>query len=236
MQNNNFNFGQQNQQENNQKMNLNQQNYYMNQEQLSLIQSLQYAQQNYPQLINLNMTNLGYTMKVKNQVIPRFYVIKSFTEEDIHKGIKYNCWSSTKEGNKKLSNSYEESKKKNSDVLLFFSMNGSGRFAACGRVTSKVDENKIFEYWAMDDIWRGLMSVEFIFVKDIPNKILRNIKLSNNGYKPVTNSRDTQEIPRPEGEILLQIFEEFKNNTSILQHFQHYDERQKMFEISKSNK
>ena len=46
----------------------------------------------------------------------------------------------------------------------------------------------------------------------------------------MTNSRDTQEIPRPEGEQMLSIFEEYVYQTSILQHFQYYDERQDLFE------
>ena len=109
-------------------------------------------------------------------------------------------------------------------------MNGSGRFVGVAKMTSEVDENMIFEYWAMDDVWKGLFQVEWVFIKDVPNKFLKDIKLSNNGFKPVTNSRDTQEIPRNEGEIFLKVFEEFKYQTCILQHFQYYDERQELFE------
>jgi hypothetical protein len=114
-------------------------------------------------------------------------------------------------------------------------MNGSGRFVGVCRMTSEVDDNIIFEYWAMDDIWKGLFQVEWIFIKDIPNKFFKDIKLSNNGFKSVTNSRDTQEIPRNEGEIMLKIFEDFKLQTCILQHFQYYDERQDLFESTKND-
>jgi hypothetical protein len=50
----------------------------------------------------------------------------------------------------------------------------------------------------------------------------------------VTNSRDTQEIPREEGQMMLEIFENFKFQTNILQHFQYYDERQDLFEKAKT--
>ena len=53
----------------------------------SIIQSLKYVAEKYPQLINLNTNNIGMTNFVKAQVATRFYVIKSFTEEDIHKVI-----------------------------------------------------------------------------------------------------------------------------------------------------
>lgn len=58
---------------------------------------------------------------------------------------------------------------------------------------------------------------------------------SNNSGKPVTNSRDTQEIPKNEGLQLLKIFEEFNNTTSLLQHFQYYDERQELYDKSRTS-
>ena len=64
-----------------------------------------------------------------------------------------------------------------SDVYLFFSMNGSGRFVGVARMISNVDFNFAFEYWAMDGVWRGLMQVEWLFVKDVPNKLLKDLKL-----------------------------------------------------------
>ena len=88
----------------------------------------------------------------------------------------------------------------------------------------------------MDDVWKGLFPVEWKFIKDIPYKYLKDIKLSNNNFKPVTNSRDTQEIARTEGELFLKKVEEFKYHTTILQHFQYYDERQVLFENSKFSK
>ena len=38
----------------------------------------------------------------------RFFVIKSYTEEDVHKAIKYFIWSSTERGNKILDQAYME--------------------------------------------------------------------------------------------------------------------------------
>lgn len=54
-------------------------------DELSIIQSLKFVSEKYPQLITLNQLNTGILNKVRNQVSPRFFVIKSFTEEDIHK-------------------------------------------------------------------------------------------------------------------------------------------------------
>jgi hypothetical protein len=54
-------------------------------EEMSIMQSLKYVSEKYAHLINLNNENIGLTQEIKKQQEPRFFVIKSFTEEDIHK-------------------------------------------------------------------------------------------------------------------------------------------------------
>lgn len=41
----------------------------------------------------------------------KFCVIKSYNEDNIHKSVKYNVWSSTPAGNKKLDATYRDNKK-----------------------------------------------------------------------------------------------------------------------------
>lgn len=72
----------------NQYPNKNYNNYNPKQTQIdenSLLESLKYVTEKYPHLIKLNQSYFGLTQNVKCQVNPRFFVIKSFTEEDIHK-------------------------------------------------------------------------------------------------------------------------------------------------------
>lgn len=54
----------------------------------------------------------------------KFFIIKSYSEDDVHKSIKYNVWASTPHGNKKLDAAYHEAKQKTSGcpVFLFFSV------------------------------------------------------------------------------------------------------------------
>ena len=54
----------------------------------------------------------------------KFFVIKSYSEDDVHKSIKYNVWASTPNGNKKLDAGYREAQEKSNDcpVFLFFSV------------------------------------------------------------------------------------------------------------------
>ncbi|WOL07949.1 hypothetical protein Cni_G16699 [Canna indica] len=54
----------------------------------------------------------------------KFFIIKSYSEDDIHKSIKYSVWASTPHGNKKLDAAYQESKDKSTGcpAFLFFSI------------------------------------------------------------------------------------------------------------------
>lgn len=56
-----------------------------------------------------------------------------------------------------------------------------------------VDFDRTVEYWQQDK-WRGCFSVKWHIIKDVQNSSLRHIKLGNNENKPVTNSRDAQEV------------------------------------------
>lgn len=54
----------------------------------------------------------------------KFFVIKSFSEDNIHKSIKYNVWASTPLGNRKLDAAYHEAKEMEGvcPLFLFFSV------------------------------------------------------------------------------------------------------------------
>ncbi|KIR41949.1 YTH domain family 2 [Cryptococcus deuterogattii 99/473] len=123
----------------------------------------------------------------------RFFVIKSYTEEDVQKSLKHEIWSSTVLGNKRLDAAFRETANKG-PVYLFFSVNGSRHF--CG-------------------------------VAEMITPALRHIRLTNTPEcKPITNSRDTQELPYEAGTEVLQIFLDYqtKSKTSLLQDFAYYEQ------------
>lgn len=55
----------------------------------------------------------------------KFFIIKSYSEDNVHKSIKYGVWASTPNGNRKLDAAYREAKEKQDTcpVFLFFSVN-----------------------------------------------------------------------------------------------------------------
>ncbi|XP_010257809.1 PREDICTED: YTH domain-containing family protein 1-like [Nelumbo nucifera] len=148
--------------------------------------------------------------------------------DDVHKSIKYNVWASTPNGNKKLDAAYQEAQEKPDccPVFLFFSVNTSGQFVGVAEMVGPVDFNKNVEYWQQDK-WNGCFSVKWHIVKDVPNSLLKHITLENNENKPVTNSRDTQEVKMEQGLQMLKIFKEHSSKTCILDDFGFYETRQK---------
>lgn len=154
----------------------------------------------------------------------RFFIIKSYSEDDIHRSIKYSIWCSTEHGNKRLDSAYREREGKG-PVYLFFSVNGSGHFCGMAQMMSPVDYNASSSVWAQDK-WKGQFEVKWIYVKDVPNSQLRHIRLENNENKPVTNSRDTQEVPPEKGKQVLRILHQYRHTTSIFDDFSHYEKRQ----------
>ncbi|XP_020686608.1 YTH domain-containing protein ECT4 isoform X1 [Dendrobium catenatum] len=161
----------------------------------------------------------------------KFFVIKSYSEDDIHKSIKYNVWASTPNGNKKLDAAYKEAKEMAIEcpVFLLFSVNTSGQFVGVAEMVGPVDFNKTVDYWQQDK-WNGCFNVKWHIVKDVPNNILKHITIESNDNKPVTNSRDTQEVKLEQGIQILKIFKEHTSKTSILDDFGFYETRQKVIQ------
>ncbi|KAJ6720899.1 YTH YT521-B HOMOLOGY DOMAIN-CONTAINING [Salix viminalis] len=168
----------------------------------------------------------------------KFFVIKSYSEDDVHKSIKYNVWSSTPHGNKKLQTAFEDAQKlaagrpRGCPIFLFFSVNASGQFCGVAEMIGPVDLHRDMDFWQQDK-WSGSFLVKWHIIKDIPNTSLRHIILVNNESKPVTNSRDTQEIMYKQGLEMLKIFKNQPLKTSILDDFMYYENRQKIMQEEK---
>ena len=184
----------------------------------------------YRNLIDINQKNAKLIEQINAN--SKFFVIKSFSEEDVHKSIKYNVWSSSKDGNLTLSNAFKITEENKGNVYLFFSCNGSGRYCGLARMKTPCDENKTFGLWTQDGKWPGLFDVEWLFIKDVPFKEFKNviITMKDGEVKPISNSRDTQEVPFEQAKIMIQKIAEYQNTNTILEHFEFYDMRQDNYE------
>lgn len=193
-----------------------------------------YVMTRYPQLLHLNAKNKDLLTKIKDSDV--FYVVKSFSEEDIHKGIKYSLWTSSTTGNETLENAYNYSKQNSGSVYLYFSANGSGRFVGIAKMTSNLKQNKKFPFWSQDNKWDDYFRVEWLFIKDIPFKVVKPISfmMKDGIEKSIIFSRDVQEVPSLEAKKLLNAFLEYPHTATILEHFEFYDLRQENY--TKENK
>ncbi|KAK7331577.1 hypothetical protein VNO80_28313 [Phaseolus coccineus] len=168
----------------------------------------------------------------------KFYVIKSFNEDDVHKGVKYNVWTSTPNGNKKLNIAFLDAEAKfrqtgtKCPVFLFFSVNASRQFVGVAEMVGPVDFKKDMSFWKLDK-YNGFFSIKWHIIKDVPNNQFVHIILPNNENKPVTFTRDTQEIGLKQGLEMLNIFKNYSTKTSLLDDFDFYESREKLFRSQK---
>lgn len=201
-----------------------------------LYRSEQYILKKYPQLFSLVSPPICLKQQLTQNHSNIYFIIKAFSEEDIHKSIKYSIWSSNSNGNTTLSNAFKQSVLSNCNVYLFFSGNGSGRFAGIARLTSDVNINKNFPFWSQDNKWSGFFKIQWLMLKDIPFKNIKHIKfLMKDGIeKSIIFSRDVQEVPYTEACSFLDVLFNFSYTNSLLEHFEFYDIRQEGY--AKDNK
>ena len=146
----------------------------------------------------------------------KFFIIKSYSKEDVVHSIRHGVWCSTESGNAKLNQAFADKQKaQHMSVYLFFSVNGSGQFCGMAEMVSGVDFDSKCEIWTQDK-WKGKFELKWIYVKDIPNGKFKHITLPNNENKPVTNSRDSQEILFDQAVEVLHVFKTYSHQTTIL--------------------
>lgn len=78
-------------------------------------------------------------------------------------------------------------------MLVISQVNASGQFCGVAEMAGPVDFENDADYWQQDR-WSGQFPVRWHIVKDVPNGRFRHILLDNNDNKPVTHSRDSQEV------------------------------------------
>eukprot|EP00250_Pteridium_aquilinum_P022643 c2549_g2_i1 orf=862-2886(-) len=154
----------------------------------------------------------------------KHFIIKSYSEENVFRSIQYGVWASTPNGNKKLDDAYHDAQRRAAGkphgcpVFLYFSVNGSRQFCGVAEMIGPVDYKRSMEFWEQHK-WSGSFPLKWHFIKDVPNSQFRRIILQNNENKPVTNSRDTQEVFFQQGLEMLNIIKSYPARSSILDEF-----------------
>lgn len=139
----------------------------------------------------------------------RFFVIKSYSILDINASFIHNIWTSTELGNKRLARAYADLPD-NSKIFLFFLVNSSGKFCGISEMISAVDFTRSSDIWSEQTRWKGIFDVDWLLIKDVPNRYFQHLRVASNEQKPVTNSRDTQEVPFDIGISMMKIVSSFR--------------------------
>lgn len=111
--------------------------------------------------------------KSANNLKTRFFVIKSTNEMDVYSALKWGIWTSTELGNRRLSEALR-AHHGYGNVLLFFSVNGSGRFCGVAEMLSTHDQDTMVGIWT-ERRWKGRFDIRWLYVKDVPMSFLRHI-------------------------------------------------------------
>ncbi|KAE8736278.1 hypothetical protein F3Y22_tig00000003pilonHSYRG00023 [Hibiscus syriacus] len=85
----------------------------------------------------------------------KFFIVKSYSEDNVHKSIKYGVWASTPNGNKKLDAAYCEAKENKVGCLV----NASAQFCRVAEMVGSVDFERSVDYWQQDK-WSGQLPVK----------------------------------------------------------------------------
>ncbi|MCH83247.1 YTH domain family protein, partial [Trifolium medium] len=112
-------------------------------------------------------------------------------------------------------------------------VNASAQFCGVAEMVGPVNFDKSVDFWQQDK-WSGQFPVKWHIIKDVPNSQFRHLVLENNDNKPVTNSRDTQEVKLQQGSEMLTIFKNYDTDMSILDDFDFYEDRQKAMQERKA--
>ncbi|XP_057799956.1 uncharacterized protein LOC131015553 isoform X2 [Salvia miltiorrhiza] len=138
-----------------------------------------------------------------NYMDVKFFVIKSESEDDVHKSIMYNMWSCSPYGNKKLNDAYKDSQRIAAGfplicpIFLFFFVNMSGQFRGMAEMTGPVDFHRDMDL----DKRSGSFPVKWHFIKDLSDLDSFHTLSQNN-----SDNRDIQRISYCKGGSMLEIF------------------------------
>ena len=112
-----------------------------------------------------------------NPAEANFFVMKSYSEDNIHRSFIYSAWCSTENGNKKLDAAFKSLNGKG-PVYLFSSVNASGHF--CGLAETRTALDYSTQAGLLQDKWKGRFDFKWILIKDMPNPTFRHIICHDN--------------------------------------------------------
>ena len=158
--------------------------------------------------------------KLKDAV---FYVLRSTCDDDIHKAIKYACWTSTTKTNQQLNESFHYCQRRGIPLYLVFTVVSSKQFCGVAEMRSEVQFGKIFNYWWEEVKWSGLFRLRWLYVKDLHHEDVKELR---DGGTPVVHMKDGSRLSFEAGQRLLLAFQRSEFVSNIFEEFEGMDQRE----------
>ncbi|CAJ1070962.1 '-5' RNA helicase YTHDC2 isoform X2 [Xyrichtys novacula] len=130
----------------------------------------------------------------------KYFIMKSSNMKNIEISQQKGIWSTTPINETRLSQAFM-----NSNVILIFSVQGSGHFQGYARMTSSVNRDSCQD-WGLVGLG-GVFSVDWIHKESLPFHCSQHILNPWNDHKKVQISRDGQELEPNAGSQLLSLWE-----------------------------
>eukprot|EP00917_Polyrhabdina_sp_WS-2016_P023791 GHVP01051465.1.p2 GENE.GHVP01051465.1~~GHVP01051465.1.p2 ORF type:complete len:311 (-),score=57.95 GHVP01051465.1:78-1010(-) len=131
----------------------------------------------------------------------KYFLIKSYSNENIGKSLQWNVWATCFRNEKKLDEAYNNSP----HVILVFSVNGSSRFSGYASMKSRPGQSKVTEriFCGPDGSPFPGKMFDLYWVRQDCDHITNSL----NEYKPVKIGRDGQELSSDAGKALCKIID-----------------------------
>lgn len=148
----------------------------------------------------------------------RFFMIKSYTKDNIEVSQKMDEWATTVPNQRKLDEAFSQG-----NVCLIFSVNRTNSFHGYALMTSHVSD-KVSNHWTNDYNIKlgGVFSVQWICVCEMPFNKAKHLTNPINNHEQVTKGRDTQEIASEVGVVLSHMCFEHEKQENTLRNKQPY--------------
>ncbi|KAF0750519.1 hypothetical protein AaE_006682 [Aphanomyces astaci] len=152
----------------------------------------------------------------------RYFVIKSFSEANVHKSVKYGVWTSTDTINITLDMAFKSDLACIRPILLFFSVCGSKHFCGIARMTSAVNFDSNFGLWEKQK-YEGYFRVEWLVLKDVPNHVLMKVQLNQKSFP---RACDGDEVAYNEATEFMHCYMSYPSTTTLLDDMAYYNDQQ----------
>jgi len=180
--------------------------------------------ESFPHLKDINDSKFSL-----DQITPdaKFFFMRSSNDDDIHKAIKYERWSSTGPCNTKLSAAYTQYKEtrptEEPQIFFIYSVVNTKNLLGVAKVNSNYNIDDTFTYWLEGDKYKGSFKIKWLFIKDVP---FGKVEESNPEGFSLKALKDGAELPLDVGKTILQAFLKQDPRPNIFDLFEYMDRRE----------